>query len=110
MSDQTSVQPQTPAQAAAPQAAAPAQQSPNGTVVQSQQVGKYTVRVINDKCIGAASCIAIAPKLYELNEQNIAVVISQDDTDDNKLLSAQSCPTSAIEVVDNSTGEIVWPK
>lgn len=79
-------------------------------VVQTVQVGKYQVRVINDKCIGAASCVAIAPQLFKLNEQNIAEVISQNDTDDNKLLSAQSCPTSAIEVIDTTTGEVVWPK
>lgn len=79
-------------------------------VVQTHQAGKYQVKVINDKCIGAASCVAIAPNVYKLNEQNIAEIISQDDTDDNKLLSAQSCPTAAIEVIDTTTGEVVWPK
>ncbi len=82
----------------------------NDQPAQQAQVGKYQVKVINEKCIGAASCIAISSILYKLNEQNIAVVISQNDTDDNKLLSAQSCPTSAIEVIDTTTGELVWPK
>ncbi|MEO8581940.1 MAG: ferredoxin [Patescibacteria group bacterium] len=84
------------------------QQTP--AVVQTQQIGKYQVKVINDKCIGAASCIAIADAVFKLNEQNIAEVISQNDTDDNKLLAAQSCPTAAIEVIDTTTGELVWPK
>lgn len=79
-------------------------------VVQTQQVGKYQIKIINDKCIAAASCIAISPQTLKLNEQNIAEVISQDDTDDNKLLAAQSCPTSAVEIIDTTTGEVVWPK
>lgn len=79
-------------------------------VVQTQQVGKYQIKIINDKCIGAASCVAISPQTLKLNEQNIAEVISQDDTDDNKLLAAQSCPTAAVEIIDTTTGEIVWPK
>lgn len=80
------------------------------TVVQTHQVGKYQVKVINDKCIGAASCVAIAPQVFKLNEQNIAEIISENDTDANKLMAAQSCPTAAIEVIDTETGEMVWPK
>ncbi len=81
-------------------------------VVQAQkQIGKYTVSVINNKCISAASCIAIAPKVFQLDEAGIAKVISQDgEDDDTKLLAAQSCPTAAIIVTDTATGEQVWPK
>jgi ferredoxin len=85
------------------------QANPQNPVV-TQQVGKYQVRVLNDKCIGAASCVAISAAVFRLNEQNIAEVISQNDTDEAKLLAAQSCPTTAIEVTDTTTGEIVWPK
>lgn len=75
------------------------------------QVGKYKVEVIRDKCIGAASCVAIAPGTFELDEENIAKIIAQDgDDDDTKLLGAQSCPTAAIIVTDTQTGEQVWPK
>ncbi len=84
--------------------------TPNGGVVQSKQIGKYKVEVIRDKCIGAASCAAIAPEVFELDEENIAVVISQDGNDDDtKLLAAQSCPTAAIIVTDTQTGQQVWP-
>lgn len=78
--------------------------------VQTKQIGKYQVKVIRDKCIGAASCVAIAPKVFELDEENIATVISQDGNDDDtKLLAAQSCPTAAIIVTNTETGEQVWP-
>lgn len=79
-------------------------------IVQSKTIGKYQVQVINDKCIGAASCAAIAPAVFEMNEENIARVISQDGEDDEtKLLAAQSCPTSAIVVIDMETNKQVWP-
>lgn len=76
----------------------------------TQQVGKYTIQVINNKCIGAASCVAIAPGTFKLNEQNIAEVISQTgDAPDIQLLAGQSCPTAAIVITDNETGQQVWP-
>jgi ferredoxin len=78
---------------------------------QVAQVGKYRVEVIREKCIGAASCAAIAPGVFEMDEEDIAVVISQDGEDDEtKLLAAQSCPTAAIIVTDITTGEQVWPR
>ncbi|HYD35046.1 MAG TPA: ferredoxin [Vitreimonas sp.] len=81
------------------------------TVMVTKQIGKYKVEVINDKCISAASCVAIAPKVFQLDENNIAKVISQDgEEDDMKLLAAQSCPTAAIIVTDITTGQQVWPR
>lgn len=75
------------------------------------QKSKYKVTVLRNKCIGAASCVAIAPKVFQLDKENKATVISQDgNTDDEKLLAAQSCPTAAIVVIDEETGEQIWPK
>ena len=71
--------------------------------------GKYKVKVIRSKCIGAASCVAIAPKVFGLDGKNLAYVISEDELDDIKLLAAQSCPTAAIIVEDIETGKQVWP-
>ena len=72
---------------------------------------KYQVKVINDKCICAASCVAVAAMTFKLNDKNIAEIIDQDgNVDEEKLLAAQSCPTAAIEVIDTTTGEMIWPK
>jgi ferredoxin len=77
---------------------------------QTKQIGRYHVEVSRDKCIGAASCVAIAPQVFELDETQIATVISQDGNDDDtKLLAAQSCPTMAIVITDTQTGQQVWP-
>ena len=79
--------------------------------VQTKMAGKYKVEVIRDKCISAASCVAIAPGVFELDEQGIAIILSQDGNDDQtKLLAAQSCPTAAVIVTDTETGQQVWPQ
>lgn len=80
-------------------------------IVKEKQIGKYKVQVIRDKCISAGSCEAVAPGVFQLDEEGIAVVISQDgNSDDEKLLAAQSCPTDAVVVTDTESGEQVWPK
>ena len=76
----------------------------------SKGPGKYKVKVVRSKCIGAASCVAIAPKVFALDDKQLAYVISEDELDDIKLLAAQSCPTAAITVEDIESGEQVWPK
>lgn len=71
----------------------------------------HTVKVIREKCIGAASCVAVAPKTFKLDDENKAIVIQttgDPDTDEAILLSAQSCPTAAIEVYDQD-GNKLWP-
>lgn len=73
--------------------------------------GRYTVKVIRDKCIGAASCVAIAPLTFKLDDENKAIVLAQKlNSDEDLLLAAQSCPTAAIIVTDDETGEQIWPK
>lgn len=75
-----------------------------------KQIGRYRVEVIREKCISAASCVAIAPKVFQLDEEELAIILSQDgEDDDTKLLAAQSCPTAAIIVTDTTTGKQVWP-
>lgn len=74
------------------------------------QVGKYQIKVVRDLCIGAASCIAVSPDTFLLDDQNKAVIKEgSQDVPENILMAAQSCPTSAIIVVDTETGERVWP-
>lgn len=85
---------------------------PTATTPQTttQQIGKYEVKVIREKCIGAASCVALAPHTFDLDEEDIAIIINQHgDSDDDRLLAAQSCPTMAIIVTDTTTGQQVWP-
>jgi ferredoxin len=75
------------------------------------KVGKYEVKVVRKDCIGAATCVAVAPNVFKLDGENIAVFTDNpEDTPENIVASAQGCPTKAILVKDAETGEMVWPK
>ncbi len=59
-----------------------------------------TVTIDRSLCIGAAACIGSAPDLFELDEDNIAVLKIVPAADDRKraVEAAESCPTGAIQV------------
>ena len=84
-----------------------------------------TLAIDRDQCIGAASCVAVYPDVFEIDDEAKAVlklkggestsertdikaldVTSVDD--DTFLLAAQSCPTAAIYLYDEA-GEQVFP-
>lgn len=86
---------------------------------------KYLM-VDRDLCIGAASCIAVYPQVFELDEDNKAVIMQKTGMrtsektdvsmlevsvvdDDLLLLAAQSCPTAAIYLFDEE-GNQVYPE
>lgn len=71
---------------------------------------KYKVKVIRDLCIGAASCIAIAPKVFQLDNESKAIIIdAEGNTPEDILAAAQSCPVNAI-IIEDENGNQVWPK
>lgn len=72
--------------------------------------GKYKKLVIDrDACIGAASCVAVTPGTFQLDEENKAYLVDPDKYDDDMLLlAAQSCPVNAISVFDEN-GKKIWP-
>ena len=74
------------------------------------QIGKYQVKVVRDLCIGAASCVAVSPDTFVLDDQNKAVIKEgPQDVPENILLAAQACPTAAVIITDTETGQQVWP-
>jgi ferredoxin len=87
----------------------PAQAAPAGED-QEVVVGKYKIKVIRSACIGAASCVAISGATFQLDGENKAVTqAGSQDTAENILMAAQSCPTKAIVVFDTETNQQVWP-
>ncbi|MDO8588680.1 MAG: ferredoxin [Armatimonadota bacterium] len=68
------------------------------------------VTVDRDLCIGAGNCVAIAPAVFQLDADNKAVVAEDQDAPDDLLWdAAESCPTKAIILEDDETGEVVYP-
>jgi len=73
------------------------------------QIGKYKVKVIKSLCIGAASCVAVSPNIFQLDSENKAIILEGQDLPENILMAAQSCPTKAIIITDTETNTQVWP-
>ena len=82
-------------------------QNPSGPVV----IGKLKMHVDRDLCIGAATCIAVAPKTYVLDSEAKAIILetAQTETPETIIESAKACPVAAIIITDE-TGKKVFPE
>lgn len=76
-----------------------------------KKIGKIVVD--RDLCIGAASCVTIAPGVFRMDEEHKAVLIPDSTSAwadyDTVLLAVQSCPTKAIFVYDEE-GNQLYPE
>ncbi len=55
------------------------------------------IEVDRELCIGAATCIAMAPEIFELDNENKAIIKpAHGATDETILRAAKSCPVAAI--------------
>lgn len=67
------------------------------------------IEVKRDLCIGAASCIAVAPGVFELDNEMKAIVKDSAAADRATILeAARACPTLAIYLYDDD-GKQVFP-
>ncbi len=72
-------------------------------------IGKYTVSIDKDLCIGAGTCIAIAPSDFQLVDQKAVFLEGGETPEATMLMAAQSCPVKAVIIKETQTGEQVWP-
>jgi len=78
------------------------------TKEESKKIAKIVVD--RDLCIGAATCIALAPELFELDDENKAVL--QDGwrekgmSDEQLMEAAQSCPVDAVLLYDKDDNQL----
>ena len=64
----------------------------------------------HDVCVGNAMCETIAPKVSVLNDNRQSEVADPEaGAAANTLEAAENCPVSAITVVEEETGEILFP-
>ncbi|MDP1614246.1 MAG: ferredoxin, partial [Methylococcales bacterium] len=71
----------------------------------------YTVYINRSLCIGAATCVAVSPKGFEMDSDAKAVILKTADSDniENIVDAARSCPTAAIFITDDM-GNKIFPK
>ena len=71
---------------------------------------KLRLSVDHNLCVGNAMCETFAPKVFVLNDDRQSEVADPEaDTLENILEAAENCPVSAITVVDDETGETLFP-
>lgn len=78
-------------------------------IVEKLKKGGTVRRIVVDrvKCIGANSCVAVAPGVFQLDDKNLACIVDPDSTDDDTILmAAQSCPVLAIFLHDEKDKKI----
>jgi ferredoxin len=67
------------------------------------------IEVDRDLCIGAAPCVTVAPGVFQLDDENKAIIVDARGADDDTiLLAAESCPVQAIKLFDED-GEQIYP-
>ena len=80
---------------------------PSGPV----KVKNLKIYVDRNLCIGAATCVAVAPKSYVLDSEAKAVILQSvdEDTEQNIIDGAKSCPVAAI-IIEDDKGNRIFPK
>lgn len=75
-----------------------------------RKIGKWTVSVDRNLCIGAASCIAVAPKTFQLDNEAKAIFLdtAEEELPDTIMDSAKSCPVAAI-IIHDEKGKQIYP-
>lgn len=83
------------------------EQKPSGPITLSNG---WTVHVDRDLCIGAATCVLMAPFAYNLDDEAKAVLLESiiNDNPDDVLEGAKSCPVDAI-IIKDEKGTIIYP-
>lgn len=67
------------------------------------------VRVDRELCIGVGNCVAIAPSVFELDDENKAVAHDPGSVAEKTLMeAAESCPQDAI-IIEDDKGNQLYP-
>lgn len=82
------------------------EKKPHGPV----SVHDLEVHVDKDLCIGAATCVAIAPNTFTLDSEAKAVILDTIENDSAEAIidGARACPTAAI-IVKDKDGNAIFP-
>ena len=65
------------------------------------------IKVDRELCTSVATCVAVAPNTFELDDEGIAIIKNaKGDAEDTIVQAAKSCPVNAIFVYDDSDKQI----
>jgi ferredoxin len=67
------------------------------------------VKVDRELCIGVSNCVAIAPTVFEPDDEKKVVVVDPGSVDEETLIeAAKSCPENAI-ILEDDNGNQLYP-
>lgn len=68
------------------------------------------INVSEERCIGCGACVAIDPEHFEFNDEGKSTPITNENLESENLVNAiESCPTSAIEMVEEAENNCNCP-
>jgi len=84
------------------------QNNPSGPV---KVKDKYKVWVDRNICIGAATCVAVSSKSFQMDNEAKAVIVKtiEEEKLENIIEAAKACPVAAIFIEDEK-GNRIFPK
>lgn len=79
---------------------------------ESSGTSKQGMRIVVDRalCIGAAPCVAVAPGVFQLDEEEgKAYIVDPDSSDEETIrMAAEACPVLAIKLFKD--GKQIYPE
>ena len=81
------------------------------SAVINYETENYTIQISRALCISCGTCVALAPKTFELDKDSISQVKNPPHDKPPTILSAaQSCATDSIIIIEKKSGKKLWPK
>jgi ferredoxin len=73
-------------------------------------MAKLKTTVNKTKCIASGDCVEMAPGVFQFDSDDKSEVYNQTGAPDNVIMAAaRACPAKAIIVVDEDTGDQLFP-
>ncbi len=73
-------------------------------------MAKLRITVNKARCIGSEDCVETAPAVFQLDADGKSEVVNPAGAPDATILAAaRGCPVKAITVVDEGSGEQLFP-
>ena len=67
------------------------------------------IKIDRQLCQGLGNCVAIAPLVFQLDEENKVIVVDASAEDENTITeAAMSCPYKAI-IIEDDEGHQLYP-
>jgi ferredoxin len=76
--------------------------------IDERRLGELTLRIDRHLCVGFGDCIDVAPDVFELDDEGIAVLRDESGEATRELLIAacRSCPVDALTVLDAAGAQL----